>query len=335
MTYLLQIPPRPRNVWFVSFPHAEVLDTAGPWAVFGQANDCVGREVYRLKLVSPAGGTVRTRHALALAGARSLRSLARAPKPDMLIVAGGSPFPPPPGPEREFAVWLRAHQSGIPRVISICTGAFVLGEAGLLDGRNATTHWKFSSELARRFPKARVTSDNIYVRDGRVLTSAGVTSGIDLTLSLVEADLGHEVALAVAQELILFLRRSGHQAQFSGLLERQGGEPSRLRDLTAFVLEHLDEPLSVERLAQRLGLSTRTFARFCRNELEESPAAFVRHVRLDEARRLLAETDLPLKDIAARTGIGDASTLHRSFDDRLGITPAEYRSRFRANHAHR
>jgi transcriptional regulator GlxA family with amidase domain len=326
----LQILPRARNVWFVSFPHAEVLDTAGPWAVLCQANDCVGREAYRLQLVSPFGGTVRTRHKLAMAGARSLREMARRPKPDLLIIAGGSPFPPLPRAEQKLAAFLRVHRRGIPRIVSICTGAFVLGEAGLLDGREATTHWKFTAELARRFPKTRVLPDSIYVRDGRVWTSAGVTSGIDLTLSLVEEDLGHAVAMAVAQELVLFLRRSGHQAQFSGLLERQRSEPPRSRDLTAFVLEHLDEPLSVERLATQLGLTTRTFARWCRNELEESPAAFVRRVRLDEARRLLAETTLPLKAVAARTGLGDASTLFRLFSARLGISPAEYRDRFRA-----
>jgi transcriptional regulator GlxA family with amidase domain len=320
----------PRQVWFVTFPGAELLDLAGPWAVLGHTNDEVGREAYAAHLVTPLGGDVRTRHGLALGGARSLRQATRLGRPDMLVVAGGSPAAPLPPSEATFVRWLRMKQREIPRLVSICTGAFVLGEAGLLNGRRATTHWRFLDDLRRRFPNAHVVDEDIFVRDGRLSTSAGITAGIDLTLALVEEDHGQAVATAVARNLLLFLRRSGHQAQFSQFLARQAEEPPRLRNLSAFVLEHLDEPLSVERLAESLGMSARTFTRWCKNDLRESPAAMVRRLRLDEARRLLTETDLPLKDLALRTGLGDPSTLWRLFTKHLGVTPAVYRERFEA-----
>src|SRR5436190_19150705 len=168
------------------------------------------------------------------------------------------------------------------------------------------------------------------VKDGNVWTSAGITAGIDLTLALVEEDHGREVAMQVAKRLVLFLRRSGHQAQFSSALRRQEKEPSKLRDISTFVLEHVDEPLPVERIAKGVGMSPRTLSRWCREHLDESPAELVRRLRIDEARRLLAETPLPLKDITARTGLGDASTMWRAFTQHLGITPAAYRDRFAA-----
>lgn len=320
----------PRQVWFVTFPGAELLDLAGPWAVLGHTNDEVGREVYAAHLVTPLGGDVRTRHGLALGGARSLRQATRLGRPDMLVVAGGSPGAPLPPSQATLVRWLRLKQREIPRLVSICTGAFVLGEAGLLNGRRATTHWRFLDDLRQRFPKARVVDEEIFVRDGRLSTSAGITAGIDLTLALVEEDHGHAVATAVARNLLLFLRRSGHQAQFSQFLARQAEEPPRLRNLSAFVLEHLDGPLSVERMAESLAMSARTFTRRCKNDLGESPAAMVRRLRLDEARRLLTETELPLKDLALRTGLGSPSTLWRLFTKHLGVTPADYRQRFQA-----
>ena len=198
----------------------------------------------------------------------------------------------------------------------------------MLDGRRATTHWLLLEELRARFPAIRVVDEGIFVRDDRVWTSAGLTAGIDLTLALVEEDHGHAVAMEVAKRMVLFLRRSGNQAQFSSALQRQEQEPSRLRDLSTFVLEHVDEALSVDRLAAGIGMSRRTLSRWCRETFDESPAELVRRLRIDEARRLLEETPLPLKAITARTGLGDASTMWRVFTQRLGVTPAEYRQRF-------
>ena len=214
-------------------------------------------------------------------------------------------------------------------MVSICTGAFVLGEAGLLDGHQATTHWQYLEHLQTRFPAARVIDQGIFVRDGKVWTSAGLMAGVDLTFALVEQHHGHAVAMAVAKRMVLFLRRSGHQAQFSAALQRQTKEP-RLRDISTFVLDNLDQALPVQRLAAGVGMSPRTLSRWCREHLDESPAELVRRLRVDEARRLLEQTPLPLKDITARTGLGDASTLWRAFTQQLGVTPATYRERFAA-----
>ena len=318
---------RGKRVWFLVCPGTGVLDIAGPWEVLGHANDVLGRAAYELELVGPCAPAVQTRHGLVVGGVRNLPR-AGSRLPDIAIVAGGSPRTPLPDGEARLVPWLRRHHRRIPTVISICTGAFVLGEAGLLDGRRATTHWLYLAELRTRFPAAHVIDEGIFVRDEGVWTSGGLTAGIDLTLALVEEEHGHGVAMAVAKRLVLFLRRSGNQAQFSSTLERQEKEPPRLRDISTFVLEHVDEALPVDRLAAGIGMSPRTLSRWCRQHFDESPAELVRRLRIDEARRLLEETPLALKDITARTGFGDASTMWRAFTQRLGVTPAAYRQRF-------
>jgi transcriptional regulator GlxA family with amidase domain len=317
-----------KRVWFLIVPGTGVLDIAGPWEVLGHANDVLGRPAYELEAVGPRGPAVQTRHGLVVGG---IRPLPRSPTrlPDVAIVAG-APVRPQPEVDRRLVPWLRRFHARIPTVVSICTGAFALAAAGVLDGRRATTHWMFLDELRGRYPAVRVVDDGIFVKDGRVWTSAGITAGIDLTLALVEEDHGHRVAMAVARRLVLFLRRSGNQAQFSSALRRQEKEPPKLRDISAFVLEHADEPLAVDRIARRVGMSPRSLSRWCREHLGESPAELVRRLRLEEARRLLEETSLPLKDITARTGLGDASTMWRAFTRRLGVTPAAYRQRFAA-----
>jgi len=288
----------------------------------------LGRTAYQLELLGTQAPATPTRHGLILGG---VRPLPRAPArlPDVAIVAGG-PRARPPREQEAVVTWLRRHHARIHTVVSICTGAFLLGRAGLLDGRRATTHWMALDELRAQCPAAQVVDDGIFVEDRGVWTSAGITADIDLALALVEADHGHHVTMAVARRLVLFLRRSGNQAQFSEALRRQEREPPKAQDLSAFVLEHLDEALPVERLAQGVGMSARSLSRWCREHLGESPAALVRRLRLEEARRLLEETTLPLKDVTARTGLGDASTLWRVFTDRLGVTPAAYRQRFAA-----
>jgi transcriptional regulator GlxA family with amidase domain len=317
-----------KRVWFLVVPRTGLLDIAGPWEVLGHANDVLGRRAYELALVGPGAPAAETHHGLVVAGVRPLPRTADR-LPDMAIVAG-APVSPLPGEQERLVSWLRRFHARIPTVVSICTGAFVPGAAGVLDGRRATTHWMYLDELRSQFPAARVVDEGIFVRDRRVWTSAGITAGIDLALALVEEDHGHRVAMAVARRLVLFLRRSGNQAQFSAALRRQDTEPPRLRDVSAFVLEHIDEPLPVERIAAGAGMSPRSLSRWCREHLGESPAELVRRLRVEEARRLLEETSLPLKDITARTGLGDASTMWRVFTQRLGITPAAYRARFAA-----
>jgi transcriptional regulator GlxA family with amidase domain len=321
---------RPRCVWFVVFPGSELLDLSGPWSVLGYANEVAGHQLYTPELIAPTRGDVRTRHGVLLGAARSLEKAWQLGVPDTLVIAGGAPTNGLSATEAKVARWLRDNHRSISRIVSVCTGAFVLGEAGLLDRRHATTHWQYRGELRRRFPKARVDRDDIFLRDGRIWTSAGITAGIDLMLALVEEDHGHELAMTVAKNLVLFLRRSGQQAQFSQILEHQEREPARTRGLTSLILEHLDKDLPVEWMARRVGMSTRTFSRWCEREFGRTPATLVRRLRLEEARRLLVQTSLPLKVIAARTGVGDLSTLWRVFTRHLGVTPAEYRARFTA-----
>ncbi len=316
-----------KTVWFLVAPGTGVLNIAGPWEVLGHANDVLGRAAFQLELVGPAGPELQTRHGLAVSGVRALPNTAKR-LPDIAIVAGGSPRSPLSDAGARIAAWLRRHHARIPTLVSTCTGAFTLGEAGVLDGHRATTHWQHLAELRARFPKAEVVDEGVFVKSGNVWTSAGLTAGVDLTLALVEEDHGHSVAMAVAKRLVLFLRRSGKQAQFSSSLQRQEKEPAKLRDLSTFVLEHLNEPLPVARIARGIGMSPRTLSRWCREHLEESPAEVVRRLRMEEAQRLLAETELPLKDITSRTGLGDATTIWRAFTQQLGVTPAAYRERF-------
>lgn len=319
---------RALRVWFLVVPRTGILDLAGPWEVLGHANDVLGRPAYELQAFGPRVPAVQTRYGLTVAGLRPLpRRTERLP--DIAVVPGAPPDPRP-GEQEPVVAWLRRHHARIPTVVSICTGAFVLGAAGILDGRRATTHWMLLDELRARFPSVRVVDEGIYVRDGAVWTSAGLTAGIDLTLALVEAHHGRAVAMEVAKRMVLFLRRSGNQAQFSSALQRQRDALPEQRDLAAYVLEHLDEELPVTRLAGATGMSPRTLTRWCREHLDESPAELVRRLRLEEAKRLLEETALPLKEIGARTGLGDPSTLWRAFTEHAGITPGAYRERFGA-----
>jgi transcriptional regulator GlxA family with amidase domain len=319
----------PKRVWFLVLPRTGLLNVAGPWEVLGHANEVLGWPAYELEALGPSAPSVTTRHGLVLTELRPLPRTCPRP-PHTAILTGGSPHLPAPEGEARIVGWLRKHAARIPRVVSICTGAFALGDAGLLRGRRATTHWLHLDLLRTRFPEAQVVDEGIFVRDRGIWTSAGVTTGIDLALALVEEDHGHAVAMAVAQRLVLFLRRSGNQAQFSATLQRQQREPPAAQGIATFVLEHLEEPLSVAQIAKGVGMSPRTLSRWCRAHLGESPAELVRRVRIEEARRLLEETALPLKDVSARTGMGDVSTLWRAFTQRLGVTPATYRQRFAA-----
>lgn len=322
-----KVPRSPRTVWFLIVPRTGLLNIAGPWEVFNHANDVLDGTAYRTELFGTQAPTVATRHDLVVAGVRPLpRNPARLP--DIAIVSG-APRRRPAAEQQPVVAWVRRHQPRLPRLVSICTGAFLLGAAGVLDGRRATTHWMYLDDLRARFPAARVVDEGVFVEDRGVWTSAGITAGIDLALALVEADHGRETALAVARRLVLFRRRSGNQAQFSAAVPAQE-EPPQLQDVSAFVRAHLAEALPVQRLARGVGMSPRSLSRWCRAHLDESPAELVRRLRLEEARRLLEDTSLSLKEITARAGLGDASTLWRVFTQRLGVTPAAYRERFAA-----
>ena len=316
-----------RSVWFLVSPGSGILSVAGPWEVLGHANEVLGREAYRLEAFGAEGPETPTRHGLLLGKLKALPPPGGG-VPDMVVVAGASPRPPVAGAPAPFVAWLREKHREVGTLVSICTGAFALAAAGILDGRRATTHWLHLDTLRRRYPAVRVVDEGIHVKDGPVWTSAGVTAGIDLALALVEEAHGHAAAMQVAKRMVLFLHRSGNQAQFSLALRRQEEAPGRLRHISAFVVEHLHEALSVERLAEGVGMSPRTLSRWCRLHMDTTPAGLVRQLRIDAARRLLEETALPLKDVTARAGFGDASTLWRAFTQDLGVTPAEYRQRF-------
>jgi transcriptional regulator GlxA family with amidase domain len=248
---------------------------------------------------------------------------------DTLIAPGGSTNDTAPASPALIA-WLAARAPGARRVCSVCTGAFLLAAAGLLEGKRATTHWDYTARLAARFPTVRVECDPIFVRDGTTWTSAGVTAGIDLALALVEEDLGHAVAIAAARDLVMYMKRPGGQSQFSAPLAAQTGADGRFGELHAWMAANLKEDLRVESLAARAGMSPRTFARAYAARTGRTPARTVELMRLEAARRALEETDRPLKRVAVEVGYGEEQTLRRVFQRRFGVAPSDYRMRFSA-----
>jgi transcriptional regulator GlxA family with amidase domain len=216
----------------------------------------------------------------------------------------------------------------------VCTGFFALAQTGLLDGRRVTTHWKFASELASRFPFLKVDANALYIRDGKFYSSAGITAGIDLALALIEEDFGAQVALAVARELVVYMKRPGGQEQFSEPLKFQVASTSRFTDLAAWILVHLDRDLSVEAMAEHTNLCPRQFSRRFRSEFNSTPAAFVQRLRLDEGRKRLSASDCSVEAVADSVGFHDPDSFRRAFIRRFGVAPSQYRNRFLAG-AHR
>ena len=251
---------------------------------------------------------------------------------DTLVVAGGEGTRSVVGDAGVIGA-VRRLAPQTRRIASVCTGAFVLAEAGLLDGRRATTHWGSCDLLAQRYPAVRVDPDPIFVRDGETWTSAGVTAGIDLALAMVEDDLGRDVALAIARRFVVFLKRPGGQSQFSAQLAGQFAEQPPLRDLQGWVVEHLADELTVERLAEHVAMSPRNFSRAFRREVGVTPARFVERVRVEAARRRLEDTTLSVEEVAAGCGFGTAETMRRTFLRVVRVTPTDYRIRFRSERA--
>jgi transcriptional regulator GlxA family with amidase domain len=319
---------RTRRVAIVVFDGVQSLDVTGPLEVFSIANRVHGRgaapPVYRLELIAVAAGVVTSNSGLRIVADRSYRTVRE--RLDTLIVAGGDVRAALA--DRRLLRWLAASAARVRRLASVCTGSFVLAEAGLLRGRRATTHWASLQRLARRYPDLRVEGDAIFVRDGNVYTSAGVTSGIDLALALVEDDLGHAVALEVARWLVVFLKRPGGQSQFSSHLAAQAVAPGPLRDLPQWIVANPGADLSVEQLAARAAMSPRNFARVFRRETGLTPAKFVERARLDAARRSLEDRRLALEEVASRCGFGSAERMRRTFHRHLRVLPLDYRKRF-------
>jgi transcriptional regulator GlxA family with amidase domain len=321
----MQRMPAARHVVIVAFDDVQALDVIGPAEVFTMATR-FGPADYAVSLVTPGATTVRTSSGLRVQADGDVHGV-RGPI-DTLVVAGG---PGSRAMERDsaFVARIRLLAGRSRRVTSVCTGALVLAAAGLLDGRRATTHWQGCDELEDRYPAVTVERDPIFVRDGNVATSAGVTAGMDLALALVEEDHGPALALGVARGLVLFVRRPGGQSQFSAQLAAQPADREPLRELQAWIPDHLDHDLSVGALAARAFMSERNFARAFRRETGMTPAAHVEAARVERARAELETTSAPVEAIAARCGFGSVETLRRAFHRRLGIAPADYRSRFR------
>ncbi|WP_274564104.1 GlxA family transcriptional regulator [Streptomyces spiramyceticus] len=315
-----------RSVLVVLFDDVLSLDVTGPVEVFTSAALQIGDPdgAYRIRTASLDGKPVRTSSRLQVVPDFAL---ADAPTPHTLLVPGG---PGTRSPDPRLVDWLRQNAPKAERLVSVCSGALLLAEAGLLDGHRVTTHWGVCEHLARKYPAVEVDPDPIFVRDGKLATSAGVTAGIDLALALVEEDLGRETALTVARHLVVFLRRPGNQAQFSAQLAAQTARREPLREVQQYIAEHPAEDLSVEVLAARALLSPRHFARAFQAETGTTPGRYVDRVRLEHARRLLEETGDGVQEVARAAGYGTPEAMRRAFFKALGTPPAEYRRRFHA-----
>jgi len=341
-----------RTVVIVLFDGVQSLDVTGPLEVFAGANRWQsGRDhspagsngpdgpAYRIRTASLGGHPVRTSSGLRLAPDGSLgqaenghaengqdESAQAESGPDVLLVPGGQGTR---DADPDLLAWLSAHGPRARRLVSVCTGAFLLAEAGLLDRRRVTTHWAYCVTLATRFPQITVDPDPIFVTDGHITTSAGVTAGIDLALALVEDDLGRDAALDIARHLVVFLRRPANQAQFSTQLAAQLADREPLREVQRWIADHPAADLSVEMLASRASLSPRQFARAFAAEVGMPPGRYVDRVRLETARRRMEDTADGVAETARLCGYGTPEAMRRAFIRALGVSPAEYRRRFR------
>jgi transcriptional regulator GlxA family with amidase domain len=316
-----------RVIEVLAYPSVQLLDVTGPLQVFATANEQIaqagGAPPYVLRVVAKDRARVAASSGLEIATDPLPRSSSAL---DTLVVAGG-PGVDLAASDPALLSWLRQRVRKARRVASVCTGAFLLGASGALDGRRAVTHWSYCSELARRFPSVHVEADPIFVRDGTIWTSAGVTAGIDLALALVEEDLGRTAALAVARYLVVFLKRPGGQAQFSEALSLQSAE-DEFGALHDWIGKHLAGDLSLARLAREAGMSERSFSRHYARATGQTPARAIERLRVEAARRMLSETRLPVKSVSRRCGFGSEETMRRSFLRLLAATPQDYRSRF-------
>jgi transcriptional regulator GlxA family with amidase domain len=321
----LAVEPVARGVAMLIYPGVAPLDVAGPLQVFGVANFLRKQKLYDVVTVAPTAEPVPTPLGFAFMPTCAMEDL---PLPvDTLLVSGGGG--PDTGTQPEILAWLRHARPHARRFGSICTGAFALGAAGLLDGKRVTTHWAFGEALARRHPTAIVEIDPIFIRDGDLYSSAGISAGIDLALALVEEDHGREFALSIARYLVLFLKRSSGQAQYSSQLRAQFSTVPAIRQVQSWCQENLDGDLRVSALCKIAGMSERDFVRKFREDTGRTPGEYVGSARLEAARQLLTESKLSLKGVAQRCGFGSAAAMRRAFIGRIGVPPREYRDNFR------
>jgi len=307
-----------RDIGFFVFPRFQLLDLTGPYAAFHTASRLLPASGWRLHLISMHGGTVMSTASLPVPTVPAASVLL-----DTLVIVGGEGARHPDEPEALVSM-IHELAIGCRRVTSVCTGAFLLAAAGLLDGRRATTHWRHTMELQRTYRRVKVDGDKIFIKDGPVWTSAGIVAGIDLALALIEEDAGREISRAAARELVVYHRRPGGQSQFSALLEMDA-ETDRVREVMAFVREHLAEELPIERLAERTHLSPRQFSRIFRMETGRTPAKAVEVLRVEAAKLRLDEGDEPVELIADAVGFGDPERMRRAFVRHFGHPPQALR----------
>jgi transcriptional regulator GlxA family with amidase domain len=318
----------PRHIVIVGYDDITSLDLAGPLEAFSAAylEDSRGKRqpCYKVTIAALGAKTFCSESGLRMTAACFLSSLRHL---DTLLIPGGRGMRTSAAGQK-LAHWIGLHQHRIRRIASVCTGIYGVAPTGLLNGRRVTTHWMFSADLAERYPALRVDANALYVRDGKFYTSAGITAGIDLTLALIEEDFGAQVALSVARELVVYVKRPGGQEQYSEPLKFQVESTSHFADLAAWLVAHLDQDLSVEALAQRTHLCPRQFTRRFKQEFKSTPAAFVQRLRLDEARKRLPAGGCSVESIAESVGFRDPDSFRRAFVQRFGVAPTQYRSRF-------
>ncbi|MDA8521479.1 GlxA family transcriptional regulator [Acidovorax sp. NCPPB 4044] len=324
------MPAQPLSVHIVVYPGFKSLEAVGPLSVFDYANVHLvrrGRPAgYAVAIAALAPGPVRSDTLMTLEATQALDAGAL---PDTALLVGSRDIGGALAASPAIVDWARAAGPRVRRMVALCSGSFFLAAAGLLDGRRAATHWGVADRLQAQYPAVEVDPDAIYVRDGHLWTSAGVTAGIDLALALVEEDFGHALALEVARDLVMYLQRPGGQSQFSVQLESQATAHRGVKAVQDWALQHLAEPLTLAVLAGRAAMSERHFRRLFVQETGQAPSAFVESARLEAARRLLeAQAALPLKTVAARVGLGSEQALRHLFVRHLGIAPQAYRERF-------
>ena len=319
-----------RRVVFLAFPDVGLLDLTGAQTVFWAATKAMqarGLKGYERCTASLEGGLVRSAEGLELQTAQL--SSFRPSSVDTIVVPGSPLMGSVLDNSAPLVKWLRRASRHARRTASVCSGAFLLAAAGLLDDRRATTHWMMFDMMSERFPSVHIDRDAIFVQQGSVWTSAGVTAGIDLALALVEADCGHDVAMEVARELVVFLKRPGGQSQFSELLRAQGQAAALFDELNVWIVGHLDRTdLSIEFLADRVHMSPRNFARVYKQKTGRTPAKAVEVYRLEAARRLLEDTTRHIDQVAMQCGFGDEERMRVTFQRHLGVAPRDYRKRF-------
>jgi transcriptional regulator GlxA family with amidase domain len=329
---LLPATNRSRTIVFLAAPDTQILDVAGPFQIFVRAAELFVQErpaqktPYKVLMASSTRRrSVVTNCGLVLTGTETFRTLSG--PIDTLLVAGGTGVENA-ARDKELLFWLRKTAQRVRRIGSICTGAFLLASAGLLDGKRAATHWKWAADLANKFKHTIVDPDPIYIRDGNTYTTAGVTAGMDLALALVEEDLGASMALKVARELVLYLRRAGGQSQFSTALSLQASDRKQIEEIRSWALDNLGQELPVEKLAAKAGMSPRNFARVFLKDTGTTPARFVERLRVEVARRRLEESHDKLEKVANDCGFASIQGLRRSFLRVLHVPPNDYRRRF-------